>query len=275
METTINQKAGLTGFQLKVLALALMVLDHIHYFFEFTGYIPTVFSMLGRLSAPIFLFIVIEGYSHTHSKKKYFLRVWAIGAAMGAVNYAIAVFGLARPDGFVPQNNIFATFTVLIVLWQGMDWLRDKKWVLGALALVGPFALYFGLIMLPMNVMPWAYLVECTIAPLPLLTEGGIPILISGILMYALRKHRITQVAAFVAGTLAWNVFILFNMLDGQWVLLFTEFYEWMGVFAAVFMLLYSGQRGRSLKALFYAFYPAHVYLFFGLSVVLYPIIAP
>ena len=43
-------KNGLDGTQLKTIALVLMVLDHIHYFFEFTGCIPTVFSMLGRLS---------------------------------------------------------------------------------------------------------------------------------------------------------------------------------------------------------------------------------
>ena len=39
-------KNGLDGTQLKTIALALMVLDHIHYFFAFTGCIPTVFSML-------------------------------------------------------------------------------------------------------------------------------------------------------------------------------------------------------------------------------------
>lgn len=275
METAITKKAGLTGFQLKVLALALMVLDHIHYFFEFTGYIPTVFSMLGRLSAPIFLFIVVEGYSHTRNKKKYFLRVWAISAVMGAINYAIAVFGFARPDGFVPQNNIFATFTVLIVLWQGIGWLAQRKWLLGALALAGPFLLWFGFAKLPLNIMPWAYLVETTVFPLPMMTEGGVPILISGILMYALRKHRIAQVTAFVVSTLGWNVFALLTMLNGQWALLFTDFYEWMGVFAAVFMLLYNGERGRGLKTFFYTFYPAHVYLFFGLSMLLYPLIAP
>ena len=47
-------KKGLDGTQLKTIALVLMVLDHIHYFFEFTGCIPTVFNMLGRLSAPLF-----------------------------------------------------------------------------------------------------------------------------------------------------------------------------------------------------------------------------
>ena len=56
-------KKGLDGTQLKTIALVLMVLDHIHYFFEFTGCIPTVFSMLGRLSAPLFLFCTVEGFA--------------------------------------------------------------------------------------------------------------------------------------------------------------------------------------------------------------------
>ena len=53
-------KKGLDGTQLKTVALVLMVLDHIHYFFEFTGWVPTWFSMLGRLSAPLFLFCAVR-----------------------------------------------------------------------------------------------------------------------------------------------------------------------------------------------------------------------
>ena len=33
---------------LKLLALSLMLLDHIHYFFGFTGAIPLLFTWLGR-----------------------------------------------------------------------------------------------------------------------------------------------------------------------------------------------------------------------------------
>ena len=38
-------KKGLDGTRLKTVALVLMVLDHIHYFFEFTGWVPTWFSI--------------------------------------------------------------------------------------------------------------------------------------------------------------------------------------------------------------------------------------
>ena len=44
-------RQGITQNGLKLLALCLMLLDHIYYFFGFTGAIPLVFTWLGRLSA--------------------------------------------------------------------------------------------------------------------------------------------------------------------------------------------------------------------------------
>lgn len=85
-----------------------MVLDHIHYFFEFTGCIPTVFSMLGRLSAPLFLFCTVEGFAHTHDRKRYFIRIWAIGTAMAALEFfMIYAKAFRRGDDFYPLNAIF------------------------------------------------------------------------------------------------------------------------------------------------------------------------
>ena len=69
---------GLSGTALKTIALVLMLMDHIHYFFEFTGCIPEWFSMLARLSAPLFLFCTVEGFAHTHDRKRYFFRIWCI-----------------------------------------------------------------------------------------------------------------------------------------------------------------------------------------------------
>ena len=69
---------GLSGTALKTIALVLMLMDHIHYFFEFTGCIPEWFSMLARLSAPLFLFCTVEGFAHTHDRKRYFFRIWCL-----------------------------------------------------------------------------------------------------------------------------------------------------------------------------------------------------
>ena len=69
METTQPApKGGITETGLKWIALVTMVLDHIHYFFGFTGVIPEWFSMAGRVSAPLFLFCLVEGFTHTRSR---------------------------------------------------------------------------------------------------------------------------------------------------------------------------------------------------------------
>ena len=49
-----------------------------------------------------------------------------------------------------------------------------------------------------------------------------------------------------------------------------SDYYEWFGVAAVLLMLLYNGQRGKGHKQLFYWFYPAHVYLLYGASCLVY-----
>ena len=113
-----KQKFGLTGTALKTIALVLMVMDHIHYFFEFTGVVPEWFSMLARLSAPLFLFCTVEGFAHTHDRRRYFLRIWAIGTAMGTVEFFMIYAGaFRRGDGFYPLNAIFQDLMLLCIIW--------------------------------------------------------------------------------------------------------------------------------------------------------------
>ena len=131
LENTMQKtglRRGLTTAQLKWIALVLMVLDHIHYFFEFTGAVPLLFSQLGRLSAGLFLFCLIEGFIHTHDRRRYFLRIYLVSVGMGAVQFCCILFDFCRrPDGFYPMNQMLATFAVLLPMLQGVDWLRQKR----------------------------------------------------------------------------------------------------------------------------------------------------
>ena len=106
-----------------------MVLDHIHYFFEFTGKIPIVFSWVGRLAAPLFLFCFVEGFIHTHDRKKYFLRIYLISVVMGAIQFGFynILSPAVRGDGFFPQNAMLSSFAILFVVMQGIDWIKQKR----------------------------------------------------------------------------------------------------------------------------------------------------
>ena len=130
METTrtLTKTGGITETGLKWIALITMVLDHIHYFFGFTGIIPEWFSMVGRLGAPLFLFCLVEGFTHTRNRKKYFAKVYILSAAMSLLLFFMAFAGvLVRPDGFYPANGMMTTFVILMIIWQGIDWLGQKN----------------------------------------------------------------------------------------------------------------------------------------------------
>lgn len=166
-------------------------------------------------------------------------------------------------------------FVVLLPLWQGVDWLRQRRFARGLTALLLPlvgwpaaFAVLF--IALP-GLQALFLLAGYTVLPCWILfTDGGIYYILLGLVLYLLRGRRGAQAAAFVAlellFDLAWPVYGLVQADLFAPSVLFTSDFQWMAVFAVVPMLLYNGQRGRGCKALFYAFYPAHIYLLYALS---------
>lgn len=111
------------------------------------------------------------------------------------------------------------------------------------------------------------------VLPMPMFSEGGIFFVITGILLYLFRKNRKVQVAVFIGFTMFWSILMMFLIApDLSITTFFTKYYEWMGIFAGIFMLKYNGQRGgerispKFSKRLFYIFYPSHVYILFALS---------
>ena len=60
------QKPGLTSYQLKWIAIIAMVIDHIGAVL-YPGELPL--RVIGRLSFPIFCFLLTEGFCHTHDRR--------------------------------------------------------------------------------------------------------------------------------------------------------------------------------------------------------------
>lgn len=273
---------GLSASGLKWIALGLMVLDHIHYFFAYTGRVPEWFSMAGRLSAPLFLFCLVEGFSHTHDRRKYFIKVYGIHLLMSGLLFLMMCGVLVRPDGFYPMNGMMTAFAILMVVFQGMGWLAEKRWGLGLAAVALPLGwpILAGTLMgmvpalqMPLSVLGYTLLPMWNSNP-----DAGIGTILIGILLYGFRKNRRAQAGVFAGFTVLYYLFypllVFSRSPEFHWTMMFTAYYEWYGALAAVLMLCYNGERGQGPKRFFYVFYPAHIYILYALSWAAYPLLA-
>ena len=272
------KRLSLSGFQLKYIALIAMVFDHIHYFFDYTGKIPIWFAMIGRLAAPLFLFAVIEGFVHTHNRKKYFLKIYALAILMGLIQFGFYSFlhPLVRPDGFFPKNMMLSSFAILLVALQGIAWIQEKKYLKGIPTLLFPLMLPWLMLLLYLSGQDkpiftlFINLLNYTVLPTHTsISDGGTWLLLTGIAMYLCHKNLKKEVLAFVTVSLVWVLMGIVLSRPSFQDLMF-RYIEWMEIFAAPLMLCYNGQRGKGSKYLFYVFYPTHIYLLYALSVIFY-----
>ena len=88
---------------LQLLALATMVVDHVGLaLFPGEGWLRWV----GRLSFPLFVFLLCEGFVHTSSRRKYALRL-GMFALLSEVPYQLLMGQVYGESWGWPVGNIF------------------------------------------------------------------------------------------------------------------------------------------------------------------------
>lgn len=63
-----KQNFSLDGNPLKLIAVFFMIFDHI-YSYLFLGVLPAWFSLIARFVTPLFVYMLVEGFSHIKSKE--------------------------------------------------------------------------------------------------------------------------------------------------------------------------------------------------------------
>ena len=225
-----NQKfCVLTGNHLKLLAALTMLLDHMGVLLY-----PRImiFHIIGRLSYPIFAFMIAEGCRYTQNKLRYFLMIFGLGAACQLVYYFFS------RDTYL---NILLTFSgsILLVYLLQAAYKADSlgKQALWSTLFAAMTLTAFGL---------------CQVVHVDYGFWGiMIPVLVS---------------FAPIRNFPHWAAVLL---LGCGLVLLGTEYenmQQW-ALLSLLILLLYSGKRGKAkMKSFFYIFYPAHLVVLQGIA---------
>ncbi len=251
----MTKKFELTGYQLKMIGIVLMVGDHIHQMFIYAEP-PALLSMFGRIVFPIFLFLSAEGFHYTSNRLKYMARLLLGFWAMNLGNHLISrSFPM---DDVMVFNNIFGAFFLATFVMYCIEGYKAKRWLTSTVLLLIPLiiAIPFFVWMTTGNGSPLSmYLVQ--IFPSYLTVEGGYVGVLLGAAFYLFREKRSWQFLSLALVALLTTGFDFSHLLQN---------YQWMMVFAIVPLLFYNGQKGRGDKYFFYCFYPAHIYVLYLLS---------
>ncbi len=259
--TELKARLPLNATHIKIIAIILMVFDHIHQMFAHAG-APIWLTWLGRPVFVMFLFAAADSFHYTRDRKKYLTRL-LLGSWFMTVFSVILQTMILLNDNIALMNNAFSTFFVAglyMLFWDILlSGIKEKR----AGKIAGAILLFFAPVLAALPSLwvasleispPWLFqtlIVLTGLIPNILFVEGGPLMVILGLLLYVLRKWRWAQVAAVAA----YSALLFVSSSDPS--------NPWLMIFAIIPMLLYNGEKGRGMKHFFYIFYPAHIYLLY------------
>lgn len=130
MNLTLKPTFGLSGSDLKVIAMISMVIDHIAlYLMEYGTLLYETMRCVGRIAFPVFAFLIAEGFIHTRSRYRYFFTLLGF-----AVISEIPWYLLNGADG---THNVMFTLALGVATLMVLENLLQRSLVLGFFCTVG------------------------------------------------------------------------------------------------------------------------------------------
>ena len=248
--------------QLKILALASMLFDHLIRIFPLSdaivpaadwlssigqeqlsiwimSWIPHLLVYFGRVAAPVFMFCIVEGFLHTRNIKKYILRIFAT-AILAQLPYILFDLAEGRMHGVagdwkeVPLNILFTLGLGLLALWGYAKCAKKGHHVLevGIIVLAGVLARL-------------------------LRFEGSEGYIFIIFMFYVMRNRPIWQKALIFLPVLL----LALGNLNMFRVCILNVFGPYLGILAVCFYSGEKGNIGKGFQRFVYAFYPLHLFI--------------
>lgn len=234
----------MTGNQLKIIALIAMTIDHVGLIL-----LPQVelLRIIGRLSFPIFAYMIAEGCFFTHDKKRYFGGMLVLGVLCQLV-YFFAMGSLAQ--------SIVTTLALGMLTVFGMQYAAEQAGAKRVFPLVGALALdVFACEVLPFVLWRTDYSIDYGLVGVLLPALVYLPRVFCPDMDDAQRR-RITLVPLAVGlALLSWSMRLGLGAI------------QWFSLASVVLLAFYNGKRGKwRMKYLFYIYYPVHLVVIWSIS---------
>ena len=271
-----NKKTnGIPASVLKWIAIITMLIDHVgatllkHYKFaypelESISILYRIFRNIGRISFPIFIFLLTEGFYYTKSKKKYLLRMLAF-SLISEIPFDLAFY---HQTFYFSKQNVFFTLTLGLLAIYLINFI-DKKWTKNSYA----------------EVMVKGYLKVLVVAlsnlaAIFLKTDYNYSGVSAIIIMFCVKKYLEAPLRFYFGNSGQTktdknrNVSVINKPRDSMnrmlniiafipacLMLLTSSLTEAFALIDVPLIYAYNGKRGKQMKYFFYLFYPVHLLL--------------
>ena len=231
--------AFISANAIKYFAVFAMLIDHIAWCFVDTNSIlGIIMHLIGRMTAPIMTYFIVEGYHYTRNVNKYLARL-AIFAAVSWIPFLFMEYGTFLPFTFVDGNLYFNPAQGVIYTFF-LTLLALKTVHSQSLPKPAKVVLVIGLCMLS-SIGDWFFF----------------PI-VWALLLDKYRGNFKKQAAAFAISSVVLMTLMIVFLTDGFG----NNWFQYGVLLALIPLYFYNGEKGRGgrfNKWFFYIFYPAHL----------------
>lgn len=219
-------------FAIKIIACITMCLDHVKYAIPETMGWMTIF--FGRIAFPLYAFLAVEGYIHTSNIEKYLKR--------------LTIFAIISQ---IP----FMLFRTLVGEWKMLNIM---------------FTLLFGLLTIfVFDKLKKRYYLSIPIIAVLIYMGKYLNVdyswygVVTVFLFYLCRKHKFIRILSFLFLTFIFYYKRIFDYFSINNLIL----YLCVNI-STIIMLFYNGKLGKKTKYFYYWFYPVHMALLYGISLI-------
>ncbi|MBR6308307.1 MAG: hypothetical protein IKR39_06820 [Lachnospiraceae bacterium] len=247
--------------------------------------IDMVMRLIGRMAFPIFIFLLVQGFIYTRNRAKYAIRL-GLFALISEVPFDMA---FKNTYFTMSYQNVFFTLLMGFLFMCVADFIYKKKVapilgyigiVLGSASLGYHLAINTRKILIPLGFKPLegpalygtaaffavaivvAEIIICRHKPFEELSKLALSVLVLSAFMWG-ADFLATDYGAggvlAIAMAYAYRKKPLSSFVAATVVLTIMNFIEAFAFIDVLFIKKYNGEKGKSMKYFFYAFYPCHL----------------
>lgn len=232
---SMDYKKGLSAYELKVIAIVAMTVDHIAWMWVPTAsLLGQCMHIIGRITAPVMCYLLVEGYIHTHNIRRYTLRL-GIFAVISAFPFYFFERCAGMNTGSIPSLGMIYTLFLALIVLRVYDSRRLHGWKKSAVIFVLFLLSFMG---------DWA----------------GIGV-IWPLVMYIYKDDKKAQLRLLSYTALLFASLLALDGTVGNMSYPYIAVFQFGMLLAVPVIASYNGRLGgkRCGKWFFYVYYPAHL----------------